>query len=131
MCPTCLDEKRDRARICVVEGNRDLQSLEKTREYRGLYHVLGGVISPLDGRGPDSLRLKELYSRVKNARPKIEEVIIATSPTTEGDATALYIEQILKPLGVKTTRLGRGLATGIELEYADDITLINALKNRK
>lgn len=131
MCRICLDEKRDRTQICAVEENRDLSSIEKTREYKGLYHILGGTISPLDGRGPENLHIRELYFRVKNARPKIKEIIIATSPTTEGDATALYVEQVLKPLGVKTTKLARGLATGVELEYADDITLINALKNRK
>lgn len=131
LCRLCRDDRRDRKQICVVEGNQEMAVIEKTGEYRGLYHILGGTISPLDGRGPEKIHLKELYLRVKNSHPKIEEVIIATSPTTEGDTTSLYIEQILKPLKIKITRLARGLATGVELEYADDLTVVSALKNRK
>lgn len=131
LCRLCRDDRRDRKQICVVEGNQEMAVIEKTGEYRGLYHILGGTISPLDGRGPEKIHLKELYLRVKNSHPKTEEVIIATSPTTEGDTTSLYIEQILKPLKIKITKLARGLATGVELEYADDLTVVSALKNRK
>ncbi len=131
ICKICADKNRDRQIIAVIEKESDLVALEKTKKYGGLYHILNGVISPLDGKGPEKIRVKELFWRVKNSEPKIKEVILATNPTTEGDATAIYIERALKPLGVKTSRLGRGLSVGGELEYADETTINDALRNRK
>lgn len=131
ICKICSDANRERHIIAVVEKESDLVALEKTRKYGGLYHILNGVISPLDGKGPEKIRVKELLWRVKNSEPKIKEVILATNPTTEGDATAIYVERTLAPFGVKISRLGRGLSVGAELEYADETTLNNALQNRK
>lgn len=137
-CNFCRDSKRDQNLIAVVEKESDLQNIEKTRQFTGLYHVLGGVISPLDPESPKRLHLREFHHRVKTLLEKgnTVEIILATGATTEGDTTALYIEQILEPLKqqsgqLKTSRLGRGLSLGSDLEYADEMTLRNALENRK
>jgi recombination protein RecR len=127
-CVICKDEKRDRSTICVVEEANDVVALEKTNQYKGLYHVLGGVLSPLDGIGPEDLKIKELLSRLKGKQ--IKEVIIATNPSTEGEATAIYLSRLIKPLGIKVTRIARGLPAGGDLEYADLTTLANALEGR-
>jgi len=127
LCEYCKDSKRDQHSICVVEEPLDIISLERTKVFNGLYHVLGGVLQVGD-TGAD-LKIPELLSRIE--KEKITEVILATNPTTEGDTTALYLKRKLQPLGVKITRLGRGLSTGADLEYADEITLSEALKNRK
>ncbi|MGB8657064.1 MAG: recombination mediator RecR [Candidatus Zixiibacteriota bacterium] len=127
-CSLCRDEKRDRSMICVVEEANDVVPLEKTSQFRGLYHVLGGVLSPLDGVGPDELKIKELLSRLKGK--EVKEVIIATNPSTEGEATAIYLSKLIKPLGIKVTRIARGLPAGGDLEYADQATLANALEGR-
>lgn len=128
-CPFCDNVNRDQKLICVVEEPLDIIALEKTREYRGLYHVLHGVISPMDGIGPENLKIDSLLSRVQKNKPR--EIIIATNPSLEGEATAMYLQRILKDFDLKITRLGRGLPTGGELEYADEITLLNALQGRK
>jgi recombination protein RecR len=127
-CFLCRDEKRDRSMICVVEEANDVVPLEKTSQFRGLYHVLGGVLSPLDGVGPDDLKIKELLSRLKGK--EVKEVIIATNPSTEGEATPIYLSKLIKPLGIKVTRIARGLPAGGDLEYADQATLANALEGR-
>ncbi len=127
-CSVCNDLDRDTTTICVVEDPRALMSLEKVREYRGLYHVLHGVISPVNGITPDKLKLKELLQRLEG---DIREVIIATNPTVEGEATALYISRLIKPLGIKVTRLAHGIPMGADLEYADEITLYRALEGRR
>jgi len=128
-CPICSDENRDRARICVVEEPLDVIALERTGRYRGLYHVLHGAISPVEGVGPDDLRVRELLTRVR-LQP-VEEIILATNPSLEGDATAMYLAQQLIPLGVRVTRLAHGLPMGGDLEYADEITLSRALEGRR
>lgn len=128
VCPVCSDPLRDRSVICVVEQPKDVQSIEAVREYRGLFHVLGGVIAPLEGIGPDQLRLSELVSRIHAEH--ISEVILATNPSVEGDTTALYIQKILKNLGVKITRLASGLPVGGDLEYADKLTLARSFRGR-
>ncbi|MCR5262640.1 MAG: recombination mediator RecR [Clostridiales bacterium] len=130
LCSICSDKNRDREYICVVEDVKSLMSLEKVREYHGLYHVLHGVLSPRDGITPDKLRIQELVGRVQDPENKIEEVIIATSPTVEGDTTALYISKLLKPYNVRMTRLAYGIPVGGDLEYADEGTLFRALKGR-
>ena len=127
-CTICRDGKRDRSTICVVEEANDMVALEKTNQYKGLFHVLGGVLSPLDGVGPDDLKIKELLSRLKGK--EVKEVIIATNPNTEGEATAIYLSKLIKPLGIKVTRIARGLPAGGDLEYADQITIANALEGR-
>jgi recombination protein RecR len=127
-CAICQDVKKDRSTICVVEEANDVVALEKTNQYKGLYHVLGGVLSPLDGIGPEDLKVKELLSRLKDKQ--IKEVIIATNPSTEGEATAIYLSKLIKPLGIKVTRIARGLPAGGDLEYADQTTLANALEGR-
>lgn len=127
LCEYCKDKQRDQHSICVVEEPLDIISLERTKAYQGLYHVLGGVIQVGDA-GTD-LKIPELISRIE--KEEIKEVILATNPTTEGDATALYLKRKLQPLGIKITRLGRGLSTGADLEYADELTLSEALTNRK
>ena len=127
-CIICKDEKKDRSTICVVEEANDVVALERTSQYKGLYHVLGGVLSPLDGIGPEDLKIKELLSRLKDKQ--IKEVIIATNPSAEGEATAIYLSKLIKPLGVKVTRIARGLPAGGDLEYADQTTLANALEGR-
>lgn len=127
-CEICDDPSRDRSIICVVEDAKDVAAFERTREYRGLYHVLGGLISPMDGIGPDQLFLKELLSRVNDGT--VKEVIMATNPTIEGEATAMYIGKLLKPLGVTVSRLAYGVPVGSDLEYADEVTLYKAIENR-
>jgi len=127
-CNICKDEKRERSIICVVEEANDVVALEKTNQYKGLFHVLGGVLSPLDGIGPDELKIKELLFRLKGK--KVKEVILATNPNTEGEATAIYIAKLIKPLGIKVTRIARGLPAGGDLEYADQVTLANAIEGR-
>jgi recombination protein RecR len=131
LCSICQDKKRDEETICLVENVLNIIPLEKTKQYHGLYHVLGGLISPTDGLGPDKLRIKELIERIKKSQPAIKEIIFALSPTTEGDTTLLYIERLLKPLNIKITRLGRGLSMGSDLEYIDENTLTSALLGRK
>jgi len=126
-CNICRDTKRDRSIICVVEEPKDVLALEKTNQYRGLYHVLGGVLSPLDGIGQDDLRTRELMTRLKEG---VKEVIIATNPNVEGEATAIYLAKLIKPLGIKVTRIARGIPAGGELEYADATTLANAIEGR-
>lgn len=128
-CEICSNEKRDSSMICVVADSRDVIALEKTREYRGYYHVLSGLISPLEGRGPEQLRIRELINRAHNDGAK--EVILAINPTIEGDATVLYISSFLKPLSIKVTRIAFGLPMGSDLEYADEITLTRAMEGRR
>lgn len=129
LCDICRDPGRDRTTLCVVAETRDLMAMEKTNEYKGLYHVLQGVISPQEGIMPDMLRIKELLPRVANNH--VREVIVATNPTVEGEATAFYLAKILKPLGVKVTRIAHGLPAGGDLDYADQATLISALSWRR
>lgn len=128
LCPVCSSASRDRNLICVVEDPRDVMAFERTREYNGLYHVLHGVISPMDGIGPDQLRIKELLKRIGDGG--VDEVIMATNPTVEGEATAMYLSRLLKPLGVKTSRLAYGIPVGGDLQYADEVTLSRALEGR-
>lgn len=128
LCPICSAKNRDGSVICVVEDPRDVLAFERTREYSGTYHVLHGLISPMDGIGPDQLYLKELLARINAGG--VEEVIMATNPTVEGEATAMYIAKLLKPLGVKVTRLAYGIPVGGNLEYADEVTLYRALEGR-
>ena len=128
ICPICNDVRRDSSTICVVEGPKDVSAFERTNEYKGLYHVLHGLISPIDGVTPDRLRIKELLKRINDS--DVSEVIMATNPTVEGEATAMYISRLLKPLGIKVTRLAFGLPIGGILEYADEVTLFKALENR-
>ena len=128
LCSICADDTRDHSIICVVEGPKDVSALERTGEYTGVYHVLHGLISPIDGIMPDKLRIRELLARLQKGG--VHEVIMATNPTAEGDATAMYLAQLLEPLGVKVTRLAFGLPVGGMLEYADDVTLFKALENR-
>lgn len=126
-CPICTGEKRERTLLCIVEQPRDVVSLEKTREFKGLYHVLHGVISPLEGVGPEQLTIPKLLGRLEG----IEEVVMAMNPTVEGEATALYLSRLLKPLGIKVTRIAHGLPVGGDLEYADEITIARALEGRR
>lgn len=128
LCPICRNEGRDKSIICVVEDPRDVFALERTNEFKAMYHVLHGAISPLGGVGPDQLCIKELLARVNN--PEVKEVIMATNPTVEGEATAMYISRLLKPLGVKVTRLAYGIPVGGDLEYADEVTLSRAMEGR-
>lgn len=128
VCPICSDDRRDHGVICVVESPKDISAIERTGEYKGVYHVLHGLISPIDGVAPDDLKIKELLSRINEG--SADEVIMATNPTVEGDATAFYISKLLKPLGVRVTRLAFGLPIGGQLEFADEITLFKALENR-
>lgn len=127
-CMICSNSKRDRHMICVVEEPSDVLALEKTNEFKGLYHVLGGALSPLDGIGPEELRIQELLGRLSNAH--VEEVILAFNPNVEGEATTLYVSKLLKPLGLKVTRIARGLPVGSDLEFADEATLSRALEGR-
>ena len=128
-CNICRDARRNRTTICVVEDSKDVQAIERTREFRGLYHVLGGAISPIEGIGPDQLRIKELMTRLSNA--EITEVIIATDPNLEGEATATYLTRMLSPLGITISRLASGLPVGGDLEYADEVTLGRAFEGRR
>ncbi len=129
LCPICKNVKRDVTTVCVVEDPKDVAALEKTQEYNALYHVLHGVISPLNGVGPDQLTIKELVKRVND--DNVQEVIMATNATAEGETTAVYISRLLKPLGVKVTRLAYGIPVGADLEYADEVTLVRALEGRR
>ena len=128
VCKICDSQNRDKSVICIVESPRDVTTFEKTREYKGTYHVLHGLISPLDGIGVDQLTVKELLSRLND--DTVKEVIMATNPTEEGEATAMYLSRIIKPLGIKVTRLAYGLPVGSSLEFADEVTLFRALKGR-
>ena len=129
VCPICNDAERDQGVICVVAEPRDLIAMERSREYRGVYHVLHGVISPLNHIGPDSLKIRELLDRV--AKGSVREIIMATNPDTEGEATAMYLSRLLRPLEVKVTRLAYGIPVGSQLEYADEVTLLRALEGRR
>jgi recombination protein RecR len=128
-CAICANPERDSSLICVVEEPLDILALERTRSYNGLYHVLHGVISPMDGVGPEHLKVEELLERLKGGT--VQEVILATNPNLEGEATAMYLTRLLRPLGVRVTRLARGLPSGADLEYADDLTLTRALEGRQ
>jgi len=128
-CKICRDPRRDNSSICVVEESKDVVAIERTREFRGKYHVLGGAISPIDGIGPEQLRIRELLSRLSDS--KITEVIIATDPNLEGEATATYLARTIKPLGIKISRLASGLPVGGDLEYADEVTLGRAFEGRR
>ena len=129
LCPICRSERRDRSVICVVAEPRDVASIERGHEFNGVYHVLHGVLSPMNHVGPDDIRIRELVERVGNE--EIEEVIMATNPDTEGDTTAMYISRLLKPFGVKVTRLAYGIPVGSNLEFADDATLLRAMEGRR
>lgn len=128
-CYICRDKKRDPSIICVVQGPKDVVAMEKTREYNGLYHVLQGVISPMDDIGPDDITIKELLKRIQTG--DVKEVILATNPTVEGEATAMYISKLLKPMGIKTTRIAHGIPVGGDLEYYDEVTLSKAMEGRR
>ncbi len=129
LCPICSDDRRDSSIICVVEESRDIVSVEKTGEFRGRYHVLLGVMSPLEGIGPEQLKIRELLARL--GPEGVEEVIVCTNPNTEGEVTAMYLARMLKPLGLKVTRIASGLPVGGDLEYADELTLGRALEGRR
>lgn len=129
LCSICRNPERERDKICVVEEPADLIAVERSQEFRGLYHALHGTISPLDGVGPDALRIKELLERLRNEA--IQEVIVATNPTMDGEATALYLSKVIKPLGIAVTRIARGLPMGGDLEYTDAVTLGKALEGRR
>ena len=129
LCPICKSETRDKSVICVVEDPRDVAAIERTHEYNGTYHVLHGAISPMNNIGPDQIKIKELLARLNDG--VVEEVIMATNPTVEGEATAMYIARLLKPTGIKITRLAYGIPVGGELEYADEVTLSRALEGRR
>ncbi len=128
LCPVCRNQQRDRSVICVVEDPRDVMALERTNEFHATYHVLHGAISPLSGVGPDQLCVKELLARLNN--PEVKEVIMATNPTVEGEATAMYLSRLIKPLGIKVTRLAYGIPVGGDLEYADEVTLTRSIEGR-
>jgi recombination protein RecR len=129
LCPFCRDPHRDRRKICVVEEPHNILPVETTRIYDGLYHVLHGSISPLRGIGPEQLRIKELLARLEKGQ--VEEIILATNPTVEGEATAVYLARLLKPLGVRVTRIAMGIPVGSDLEYADEVTMSKSLENRR
>jgi recombination protein RecR len=127
-CLYCTSVTRNRTMICVVEEPHNIMAIERTRQYSGLYHVLGGALSPLEGRGPEQLKLKGLIERLKAGT--VQEIIIATNPTAEGEATAVYVSKLIKPLGVRVTRIGVGIPVGSDLEYADEITMLKAMEGR-
>jgi recombination protein RecR len=129
LCPYCRDPQRDRAQICVVEEVHNILPIETTRTFAGLYHVLHGSISPLRGIGPEQLRIKGLLDRI--AQGGVQEIILATNPTVEGEATAVYLSRLLKPLGMKTTRIAMGIPVGSDLEFADEVTMSKSLENRR
>ena len=129
LCQFCLDDQRDNALICVVSEPRDVTAIERTGEFKGLYHVLGGAISPIDGIGPDDLTIRELLNRLANNQ--VQEVILATNPNVEGETTAIYLSKLIKPLGIKVTRLASGLPVGGDLEFADELTLGRAIESRR
>ena len=128
LCGICSSLKRDSSTICVVEDARDISAMERTKEYKGVYHVLHGTISPLDGIGPDDINIKSLISRLNT---DIKEVILATNPTIEGEATAVYISRLIKPMGIKVTRIAHGIPVGGDIEYADEVTLMRAMEGRR
>ncbi|QGG48650.1 recombination mediator RecR [Heliorestis convoluta] len=128
-CRFCQDERRDRSILCVVEDPRDVVAIEKTRDYHGLYHVLHGSLSPMEGIGPEQLKVKELMARLSS--PALQEVILASNPTVEGEATSAYLARLIKPMGLKVTRIAHGLPVGGDLEYADQVTLVRALEGRR
>lgn len=128
-CEICADTTRDRTKILVVEDARDVMSMERMKEYKGLYHVLHGVLSPMEGTGPDDINITSLITRLQNT--EIQEVIIATNATAEGEATAMYLSRLIKPAGIKVTRLAHGLAVGSDIEYADEMTLFRAIEGRR
>lgn len=128
LCPICSDNSRDRSVICVVEDARAVMAIEKVREYTGTYHVLHGTLSPTSGVGPDQIRIKELMSRLNG---NVREVIIATNPTVDGESTAMYLTKLIKPLGIKVSRLAYGIPVGSDLEYADEVTLFRAMEGRR
>ncbi|WP_048600229.1 recombination mediator RecR [Rubeoparvulum massiliense] len=128
-CHICSDPKRDQTTICVVQDPKDVVAMEKTREYHGLYHVLHGAISPMDGLGPEDIRIPELLKRLE--APEVKELIMATNPTIEGEATAMYIHRLVKPFSLSVTRIAHGLPVGGDLEYADEVTLSKALEGRR
>lgn len=128
LCPICKSNNRDKSVICVVEDPRDVAAIERTNEYKGTYHVLHGAISPMDNIGPDQIRIKELLARLSDGT--VEEVIMATNPTVEGEATAMYISRLLKPMGITVSRLAYGVPVGADLEYADEVTLGRAIEGR-
>lgn len=128
-CAICSNPSRDRSLICVVEDPRDVVAMERTRELKGHYHVLHGAISPMEGIGPEDIKIKELLSRLRTG--DVKEVILATNPNIEGEATAMYVSKLLKPLGIKTTRIAHGVPVGGDLEYADEVTLAKALEGRR
>ncbi|MDU2199279.1 MAG: recombination mediator RecR [Peptostreptococcaceae bacterium] len=128
-CSICSNKNRDSSVICVVEDPRDVAAMERTREFKGKYHVLNGVISPMDGIGPDMIKIKELIVRLGNE--DVKELIMATNPTIEGEATAMYIARLVKPMGIKVTRIAHGLPVGGDLEYADEVTITKALEGRR
>lgn len=128
-CSMCSNKNRDKSIICVVEDPRDVAAMERTRDFNGMYHVLHGVISPMDGIGPDMIRIKELIQRLSNE--DVKEIIMATNPTVEGEATAMYIARLVKPMGIKVTRIAHGLPVGGDLEYADEVTISKALEGRR
>lgn len=129
LCPVCANDERDKSMICVVESAKDVMAFERIREYRGTYHVLGGVLAPMKGIGPDELHIRELFARLTD--DSVEEILIATNPTVEGEATASYLAKMLRPFGVKVSRLAYGLPVGGDLEYADEVTLHRALEGRQ
>lgn len=128
-CPICSDSKRDNSTICVVEDVRDIMAMERTNEYKGVYHVLHGTISPMNGIGPDEIKIKELINRLRNNT--VKEVIIATNPRVEGEATAVYLSKLIKAFDVKVTRIAHGIPVGGDLEYTDEITLMKAMEGRR
>lgn len=128
-CRLCQDQSRDRSIICVMQEPKDVMAMEKTNEYNGLYHVLHGAISPVDGIGPEDIRVTELLQRLED--DDIQEIILATNPTIEGEATAMYISKLVKPFGIRVTRIAHGLPVGGDLEYADEVTLTKALEGRR
>ena len=128
-CPICGNPKRDQSQICVVEDVRDIIAMERTHEFRGVYHVLHGSISPMNGIGPDDIKIKELLARLMDGQ--VKEVILATNPRVEGEATAMYLSKLIKPLGIKATRIAHGIPVGGDLEYTDEITLTKALEGRR
>ena len=128
-CPICQDSKRDQSTICVVEDVRDIMAMERTHEYKGVYHVLHGTISPMNGIGPDEIKIKELLNRIKDN--DIKEVIIATNPRVEGEATSIYISKLVKAFNIKVTRIAHGIPVGGDLEYTDEITLMKAMEGRR
>ena len=128
-CPICADEKRHNGQICVVRDARDVAAIERMRDFKGLYHVLGGTLSPMNGVGPEDIRIKELLSRLSTE--DVDEVILATNPDIEGEATAAYISRLIKPMGVRVTRIAHGVPVGSDLEYADEVTLAKAMEGRR